>query len=276
VSFPRDQFASWRSDELGGPTYSWIDLPASAPKLTLGNDTYTDEVPLNMNFPFFSYSFTETLVTSDGSLAFDEPFSYRGPLNNCLPDNDIYYYLIAAFRADLDPARGGQIRYGTLSNRKTFVLSYENIPLHSGPAGATYTFQILLHDDGRIGFQYKQLASLPDKLSVGVQYALSEVQQIACGAQAPLYAGLAIELRPQVPTNIWLTGDTGEGVVLPGSQQIISVSLNWARPTSPGKYRGRIVIDNSDPTKGSVTLPVQVGLKTAPNERLIPQIRLDR
>jgi subtilisin family serine protease len=58
VSFPRDQFASWRSDEPGGPAYSWIDLPANAPKLTLGNDTYTDEVPLNMKFPFFSYSFT--------------------------------------------------------------------------------------------------------------------------------------------------------------------------------------------------------------------------
>jgi subtilisin family serine protease len=276
VSFPRDQFAIWRSDEPGGPAYNWIDLPTSAPKLILSNDTYTDEVPLNMNFPFFSYSFTETLVTSDGSLAFDEPFSYRGPLNNCLPDNDIYFYLIAAFRADLDPARGGQIRYGTLPNRKTFVLSYENIPLHSGPAGATYTFQFLLHDDGRIGFQYKQLASLPDKLSVGVQYALSEVQQIACGAQAPLYAGLAIELRPQVPTSIWLTGDTGEGVVLPGSQRIISVSLNWARPTWPGNYRGRIVIDNSDPTNATVTLPVQVGFKPTPNERLFPQIRLDR
>jgi hypothetical protein len=196
-------------------------------------------------------------------------------LTNCLPDTDIYYYLIAAFRADLDPARGGQIRYGTLSNRKTFVLSYENIPLHSGPANATYTFQILLHDDGRIGLQYKQLATLPDKLSVGVQYALSEVQQIACGSHAPLYNGLAIELRPQVPANLWLTGDTGEGVVLPGSQHIISVSLNWARPTSPGSYRGRVVIDNSDPTNATVTLPVQVGLKPAPNERLFPQIRVE-
>jgi hypothetical protein len=276
LAFPHDRFAIWRGDEPGGPAYNWIDLPASAPKLTLGDNTYTDEVPLNIDFPLFSYSFTETLVTSDGSLAFDEPFTYRGPLSNCLPDDDIYYYLIAAFRADLDPTRGGQIRYGTLPNRKTFVLSYENIPLHSGPISATYTFQILLHDDGRIGFQYKQLAALPDKLSVGVQYAPSQLQQIACGAQAPLYNGLAIELRPQAPSSLWLAGDAGEGVILPGSQRIISVSLSWVRPTWPGIYRGRIVIDSSDPTNASITLPVQVAFKPAPHERWLPQTHVSR
>jgi subtilisin family serine protease len=276
VTFPHDQFAVWRSDEPGGPAYNWIDLPASAPKLALGNNTYTDTVPLKINFPFFNYSFTETLVTSDGTLAFYEPLGYRGPLSNCLPDNDIHFDLIAAFRADLDPARGGRIRYGTLPNRKTFVLSYENIPLHSGPISATYTFQALLHDDGRIGFQYKQLAMLPDKLSVGVQHAATQLQQVACGARAPLYNGLAIELRPQAPTSLWLPGDGSEGVVLPGSQQIISVSLSWVRPTWPGIYRGRIHIDSSDPTNASITLPVQAVFQPAPYQRWLPQMRADR
>jgi subtilisin family serine protease len=276
IAIPRDHFAIWRSDEPGGPVYSWIDLPANSPKLTLGNNTITDEVPLKIDFPLFSYSFTETLVTSDGSLAFDKPFIYRGPLSNCLPDDDIYFYLIAAFRADLDPARGGQVRYGTLPNRKTFVLSYENIPLHSGPISATYTFQILLHNDGRIVFQYKQLAALPDKLSAGVQYAPTHIQQIACGSQAPLYNGLAIELRPQVPSSLWLAGDTGEGVILPGDQRIISVSLSWARPTWPGLYRGRVVIDSNDPLNASITLPVQAALTPAPYERWLPVIRVDR
>jgi subtilisin family serine protease len=276
VTIPRDQFAIWRSDESGGPAYSWIDLPASAPKLALGNDTYTDEIPLKIDFPLFSYSFTETLVTSDGMLAFDEPFIYRGPLSSCLPDDNIYFYLIAAFRADLDPARGGQIRYGTLPNRKTFVLSYENIPLHTGPISATYTFQILLHEDGRIGFQYKQLAALPDKLSVGIQYAPALLQQIACGAKAPLYNGLAIELRPQTPTSLWLAGDIGEGVILPGDQQILSVGISWVRPTWPGLYQGRIVIDSSDPTNASIALPVRVVFTPAPNERWLPQIRVNR
>jgi subtilisin family serine protease len=274
VTFPRDQFAIWRSDEPGGPAYNWIDLPANAPKLALGNDTYTDEVPLKIEFPFASYSFTETLVTSDGILAFDEPFVYQGPLSKCLPSDDILFYLIAAFRADLDPSRGGKIRYATLPDRKTFVLSYENVPLHSGPISTTYTFQTLLHNDGRITFQYKQLAALPDKLSVGVQFAPQEIQQIACGAHASLYNGLAIELRPQVATSAWLNGDAGAGVVAPGGQQIVSLSLSWARPKWPGVYRGRIEIASSDPTNASVVLPVQVIFRPAPQERWLPQMRI--
>ena len=63
-------------------------------------------------------------------LAFDEPLGYRGPLNNCLPDDDIYFYLIAAFRADLDPSRGGKIRYGTLpdhagSGEERFLVEWD-------------------------------------------------------------------------------------------------------------------------------------------------------
>ncbi len=145
VTIPPEYFAAWRSDEPGGPTYSWVDLPSSAATIKLGNDAYTDTIPLKLDFPFFSYSFTETLVTSNGMLAFDRPLSTDQEVSSCLPDDRIYFYLIAPFRTDLDPSRGGQIRYGTLADRRTFVLSYENIPLHNGPLAATYTFQVLLH-----------------------------------------------------------------------------------------------------------------------------------
>src|SRR6185295_5593650 len=115
---------------------------------------------------------------------------------------------------------------------------------------------------------------LPDKLSVGVQFAPQEIQQIACGAHASLYNGLAIELRPQVATSAWLNGDAGAGVVAPGSQQIVSLSLSWARPKWPGIYRGRIEIASSDPTNPSVVLPVQVIFRPAPQERWLPQMRI--
>jgi hypothetical protein len=87
---------------------------------------------------------------------------------------------------------------------------------------------------------------------------------------------LAIELRPQAPTSLWLAGDTGEGAILPGDQRILSVGLSWTRPTWPGLYRGRIVIDSSDPTNPSITLPVQVVFKPAPHERWLPQLRVSR
>jgi hypothetical protein len=280
LSVPPEQFGVWRSDEPDGPAYNWIDLPASAPKLTLGNNAYTDEVRLGITFPLFSDSFTETVVTSDGTLAFSEPLpGYAGPTSRCLPGFEMLYDVVAPFRTDLDPARGGTLRYGTLPDNKTFVLTYEDVPLHTGPITQTYTFQVLLHDDGRMVFQYKQLAALPDALSVGIQqhyppFGQPEqgIQQLGCGAHVPLHDGLAIELRPQPSSDIWLASDIAEGSIPPGAQQIISLSLAWQRPLRNQPLRARIIVDSSDRMHPAQTLPIQVFSEPAPVELWFSQI----
>ncbi|HEU5086718.1 MAG TPA: carboxypeptidase regulatory-like domain-containing protein, partial [Roseiflexaceae bacterium] len=68
-----DRFAMLRSDEPGGPAYSWIDLPTDAPTITLNDNSVVATVPLGIEFPFYGYTVTDTLVTSDGSLAFSLP-----------------------------------------------------------------------------------------------------------------------------------------------------------------------------------------------------------
>lgn len=273
VRVPPDRYGIWRSDEPGGPVYRWVDLPPDAKALGLHDNEYHDEVPLGIEFPFFSYSYTETLVTSDGTLAFSLPFQYNGPSSSCLPADEIYFYLIAPFRADLDPSRGGKIRYGTLADHKTFVLSYENVPLHSGPLDQTYTFQVLLHDDGRIVFQYQKLAALPSKLSVGVQRTYSDPQPIGCGSTTPIGDGLAIELRPQLAETAWVTASTSAGVLPPGGLKQLVVTLNWVRPDEPWRYRGRLEISSSDPFQPSVTMPVDLTTLHAPYEQWFPIFR---
>ena len=265
-----DTYSVWRSDEPGGPAYRWIDLPPGAPTLDLDDNDYTDKVPLGIRFPFFGGVYTETLVTSDGMLAFSLPMHYAGPASRCLPAEEFYFYMIAPFRADLDPRRGGVVRYGTAPDGATFVLSYENVPLHTGLPDATYTFQVLLHSDGRIVFQYQKLAALPDILSVGVQHTLTEVQPIGCGPTTPIGPGLAIELRPQTPATVWLASDTAEGELPPDGRADLAVTLAWIRPDYQQPYRARLEILSSDPLRPKVVVPVQVGLSAAPYERWFP------
>jgi subtilisin family serine protease len=265
-----DYYGVWRSDEPGGPTYQWVDLPASAPVMHLGNNNYRDNVPLGISFPFFNYTYTQTLVTANGTLTFGDPLRYGGPLTRCLPDDELFFYLIAPFRADMDSARGGDVRYGTLPGGKTFVLSYEDVPLHDGPLDATYTFQLLLHDDGRIGFQYKTLAPLPDTLSVGVQRTPLELQQIGCGAATPIANGTAIELRPQDPATYWMSSSIQSGTLSPGEQRALGVRLTWVRPNAPWPYRARIEIVSSDPIRSHITVPFEVRMLPAPAELTFP------
>lgn len=264
-----DRFGVWRSDEPGGPTYAWVDLPPNAKALDLKDAGYVDEVPLGIDFPFFSYTVTETLVTSDGTLTFVEPFHYEGLLNRCLPGEEIFFYMVAPFRTDLDPSLGGKVRYGTITDTNTFVLSYEDVPLHNGPADRTYTFQVLLHADGRVVFQYKTLAELPQDLSVGIQRTLLDAQQIGCGRTTPIRDGLAIEMRPQPLPSLWLKSVAVDGELPPGEQVPLDVMLSWVVPQLQQPYRGRLEITSTDPMRPIVIVPVEVATLPAPYQQLL-------
>ena len=96
------------------------------------------------------------------------------------------------------------------------------------------------------------------------------VEQIACGPGTSLSDGLALELRPQTPADLWVTKKIDAGTIQPGGQQAINLTLTWARPTSTWPYRARIAITSSDPTRMFTTLPVQTAMQTAPYERRLP------
>jgi subtilisin family serine protease len=271
---PVDRFGAWRSDEPGGPTYDWVDLPADAKTLVFGSKTFTTNVPLGITFPFYGYVVTDTLVTAHGMLGFAEPVTpYEGMSQNCLPDHELFFYLLAPFRADLDPSRGGTVRYGTVPERNAFVLSYENVPLRNGPPDQTYTFQALLYGDGRVVYQYRRLAALPQRLSIGVQRTALEYLSIGCGASTPVYDGLAIELRPQPSTTFWIASDTVDGVVPPGEARTIRVKLDWARPGNATVYRGRLVITSSDSWRPLIERPAELRVAPALHESWMVTVR---
>jgi subtilisin family serine protease len=274
ASAPATQYSVHRSDSRleDAPSYRWVELPADAPTLALAPDGFSEEVPLGIPFPFYSYVLTETLVTADGMLAFDTPFGYQGPSSRCFPADEIGFYTIAPLRADLDPSRGGAVRYGTVEAGRTFVLSYEDVPRDDGPADETYSFQALLHSDGRIVFQYRSLARRTASMSAGLQRSPWEYQEIGCGPGLQISEELAIELRPQLSSERWLTVSPSEGEVAPGQQATLEIRLAWARPAGAGPYQGTVKIRSNDTRSPLVTLPAEVELRAAPNEQALPYL----
>jgi hypothetical protein len=271
-----DTFSVRSSDEPGGPAYRWVDLPPGAKKLALKDNSYEEEVPLGIEFPFYSYTLTETVVTSNGALSFSTPTPpYDGLWRRCFPDTNIYFYEIAPFRADLDPSRGGAVRYGTVDGGRTFVLSYEGVPLHDGPPQRTYTFQALLYEDGRIVLQYQKLGPLPALLSVGVQRSERDYQELGCGADTPLHDGLAIELRPQPAAPQWLTLGTAEGTLAPGGRHTLAAKIGWARPAG-APLSARIEIASDDPIRPRVVVPLRAAMQPAPHEAVLPMLDMSR
>ncbi|MGB9750842.1 MAG: peptidase S8 [Roseiflexus castenholzii] len=257
-------FGVYRSDEPGGPVYQWIDLPVDAPTLELTDTTRIDNIPLGFDFPLYTLTVTETSVTSDGTLSFGWPSSYTGLVERCLPGSEAFFYLLAPFRADLDPARGGQVRYGTVNSNATFVVSFENVPLAQGPPDQRYTFQAFLHRDGRIVFQYADLSALPERLSVGVQKTMNQVQRIGCGADTPVTPGLAIEFRPQFSPEGWLEVAPDRGTVAPGDSATLRLAYRWQGPPQGARLRTTVTLISSDPRRRNATIMAEADMRPAP------------
>lgn len=254
-------FGIYRSDEPGGPAFQWVNLPPDAATLTLTDTTRIDEIPLGMDFPLYSYTYTETSVTSDGVLTFGWPFPYTGLSERCLPASEAYFDLLAPFRADLDPALGGMVRYATIDNGNTFVVSFEDIPAAGGPPNITYSFQTLLYRDGRIMYQYGDLGALPSRLSVGVQKNAQQTQPIGCGVATPIAPGLAIEMRPQQFASGWVDASPAQGVVAPGASAPLMVTYRWLAPPVGAELRTKLTIISTDPLRREQQIALDAAMR---------------
>jgi hypothetical protein len=225
---------------------------------------------MGIKFPFFGFAITQTVVTADGMIGFDPPMGYDGPTSLCLPDDEFDFYMIAPLRLDIDLSRGGRVRYGTINNRTTFVVSYEDVVLADGPSDATYSFQALLWNDGRIVFQYRSISPLPPKASVGIQRSPLDVLQIGCGVTTPIHDSLAVELRPQIESDQWLISGATSGMLAPGERVEIPLTLRWVRPVTPESvFMGRLRIASNDITNRHVTVPVHLRTRPALFEQFL-------
>jgi hypothetical protein len=267
---PAEPFGIWRSDEPEGPLAGLITLPSDATVLAFG-DNDVAQVPLGMAFSLYGKTYTSVYISADGILSFAAPIAGTTPINRCMPNGTLYFSAIAALHADLDPSRGGQVRYALLPANAGFVVSYEDVVQHTGPTAATLTFQVVLRPDGRIELHYGTLAAMFGRAGVGVQRQPGVLTELACGDEITTLAGLTIELRPQPAANIWLQSALRAGTVEPGQESRLELSANWI-PPGPWPYRGRVLVLSSDPKRPAIRVTVEVAPPHAPASVWMPSM----
>jgi subtilisin family serine protease len=266
VQVPHGLLGAWRSDQQDGPAYRWVDLPADAPVIPPDADDRARFVELGFAFPFMGGRYASVMILSDGSLAFVVPRSGAAS-RACVAGSALGSLTIAPLRADFDPALGGRVRYGVYGG--AFVVSYEGVRRSGDPAGEGSTFQVLLQRDGRIVFQYQHLAGLPATLSAGAQGDNDEPLLVGCGAGAQLRGGLAVELRPQPDSALWLSAAAPDGSVPPGEERTVPLTFTWIPPGGQ-PFHSAVRLLSSDPLQPRVSVPVQFTPAPAPRQVWVP------
>jgi hypothetical protein len=151
--------------------YSWIDISPTGTDTTLDGDEDLVEISLGFDFPFYEKEYSKIYVSSNGVLTFDTNFgTYSQYLANNLPLPfiDPPQAVVAPYWDDLvigGSYNSGKVYYQQYSASE-FVISYIGI---SDLARNTLTFQVILHEDGDIVFQYAELNGPVSSATIGIE-----------------------------------------------------------------------------------------------------------
>jgi len=131
----------------GAYTVPFVMQPVGGTSVSLSDDSVTGLVPIGFTFRYFTNSYAQVNISSNGFIGFDAAMSQGCCSGRTMPAADGINNIIAASWTDLYPPGGGTIQYQTLgaAPSRRFVVTWSNMPwCCSGPAHVTT--QIILYE----------------------------------------------------------------------------------------------------------------------------------
>uniref|UniRef100_A0A3Q3GX70 Plexin domain containing 1 n=1 Tax=Labrus bergylta TaxID=56723 RepID=A0A3Q3GX70_9LABR len=171
------------------------------------------KVALSFDFPFYGHNLRQVIVATGG-------FMYMGDITHRMLTATQY---IAPLMANFDPgySKNSTVRFS--DNGNLFVVQWDNVRLHEQADEGPYTFQAVLHRNGTIVFNYKEIPMSVEKIDVKghpVKVGLSEAFMLP-GEQFTIYEYHRVEINF---TKI-VSGSAFELTPLPTCLQHISCDL---------------------------------------------------
>lgn len=150
---PDDGFYYWvDSDTTGGPGYNWIDLSLSGAPLVSGDAYVAGPIPIGFPFNYYGNICPYIWYSTNGFITLDEiSLSYN--TNSPIPNNNLPNSIIAPFWEDLYTYQARHQTFGSAPNRYKIV-QWKSIVYAQAVLRDTVIFQVILHENGDIVFQY--------------------------------------------------------------------------------------------------------------------------
>jgi len=243
------------NDEVGGPTFSWVDITSVGTAIALGDDD-VEKVPMGFSFPFYGNTYDSIYIISNGYLGFGATSSDYS--NDSIPNSSTPNNLIAIWWDDLDPSDLPNIYYYYDSANQRFIVSYVGVPNYWSATDTTgsLTFQAILYPNGNIKTQYLSMNPGLDSLSestIGIENAAGTTGLQVVYNQAYMTDSTAILFTAPI---FWLTTDLTSGMLDPAAPPMpFNIFMNSA-DLAEGTYLGRIIVTSNDLSNPSVTINV--------------------
>jgi hypothetical protein len=171
--------------------------------------------------------------------------------NDPIPTSDIPNNIIAGIWDDLDGKTTGKVYYKQESDK--FIIQYDTWPGYYSGTGP-FTFQYILHKNGKILICYKTILGTSTSATVGIEnYDGTDGLQVVRNA-VYLENDLALQFSADPE---WLLLENFEGTVYNGNS--IAVVMSFVTDgLEMGEYSMDVVISNNDPANSEITIPVRM------------------
>jgi len=201
------------SNDPDGPAFDWTDIASTGIKLSLSSND-SEAVALPFSFDFYGTVYDQVYVGSNGLLSFGE--GNTSWTNDPIPDRFTPDNFIAPFWDQLYPNRGdGAIFVQSDEDGNRFIVQYETVPQSFFGAGSL-TFQVILHADGDILFQYERMDGTLDSATIGLENADSTAGLEIAYNEPYVEDGLAVLISRDGRVPVGRSVSVGEGATLDG------------------------------------------------------------
>jgi len=234
------------SDETDGPTFNWLEISGLGTQIPLAGDDATSEfLPIGLSFPFYGEHFTEFAVCTNGWISFTSRSTEF--LNQPLPSLGAPNNLIAPFWDDLYFA---SLKAYYMTDGTKLVVEFQNVFRRNGQG--PYTFEVILHADGTIVYQYLSMVGPVTSATVGIQNGTWDDGLMMAFNTSYLKGNLAVRITT---APLWLNVFPLAGTLSPSQCMDLSVFLD-ATHLVPDDYTSSITILSNDPFNPSISRDV--------------------
>ena len=154
---------------------------------------------------------------------------------------------------DLNPANGGDIYVA--KDEKKVVVQYDKVKDFAGLG--EYTFQVELHNNGVIFFNYHSMGEGEKYATTGIQNGSSDIGLLVSYNSAQIESGMTVRVSTSPK---WLHVADASGSLGAGESQVVELKIK-AGEIHQGIYEAMIEVASNDPANASVFVPVTMEIK---------------
>ena len=240
------------SNETGSSNWVTLDNPIQV--VFDHNDDAASPVDIGFDFPFYDNNYNQCTINPNGWVGFGGDSNAWD--NSSLPA-DVPNPAIFGFWDDLNPVNNanssdmsGYVYYQQFEDY--FVIFFDQVVhwVGSGSVTGTYTFQIVLHNDGKVDLNYQEMTGSINSATIGVQASNSEYIQIAYNSNytEPNMSSYIL------PPAEWFSLSNLNGTITPGNSDVIDITIN-TEGLAEGVYFDVISVETNDYDSSSINIP---------------------